>query len=93
MAVNNCGLAIGCYPYTMKYDGWYECWKDLKSKKQVKRGSAIIGRQFVGHTVLVNGVKRPTGFYFGPIHPPGLGARDKLLSDIFAKARSQTDTD
>ncbi|ODM95084.1 Mitochondrial carrier 2 [Orchesella cincta] len=83
MAINNSGLTIGYYPYTMKYDGWYECWKDLKDKRQLKRGSAIIGRYYMGQTIIINGTKRPTGFYFGPLHPPGLRHREELLNNVY----------
>lgn len=71
MAINDSGLTIGSYPYALKYDGWYECYKDLMEKKQLKRGSAIVGRQFMGQILLINGQKRPQGFFFGPIHSPG----------------------
>ena len=91
MAVNNSGLAIGSYPFTLKYDGFYECWKDLGEKRQLKRGSAIIGRTFGGQTIIINGAKRPTGFHFGPIHSPGLGARDELLNNVLLLARPKTE--
>lgn len=76
MAVNGSKLAIGNYPFTKKYDDWYECWKALAVAKQLKRGSSIVGRHYTGPTVVINGSKRPTGFYFGPQHPPGLGFKE-----------------
>jgi len=88
MAVNNSGLAIGTYPFTLKYDGWYECWKDLGEKRQLKRGSAIVGRTFAGQIVLINGTKRPTGFHFGPLHPPGLGLNDKILNNALTRPKT-----
>lgn len=91
MAANSSGLTIGSYPYSLKYDGWYECYKDLAEKKQLKRGSAIIGRHFMGNILIINGTKRPQGFHFGPIHPPGLGARDELLNSVFMLTRPKLD--
>jgi len=80
MAVNQSGLVIGDHPYTKKYDdflwGWFECWKNLKSEKQLKRGSSLVGRYYGGPTVIIQGAPRPTNFYFGPTHPKGLGFKE-----------------
>jgi hypothetical protein len=77
MAVNESRLAAGNYPFTKAYSDWYECWKALSGTKQLKRGSSIIGRYYTGPTVVINGSRRPTGFYFGPQHPPGLGFKEQ----------------
>jgi len=73
MAVNDSGLALGRSPFTITYEGWYECWNHLARAKQLKRGSSIIGRYYTGPVITIEGSKRPVGFFFGPQHPPGLG--------------------
>jgi len=76
LAVNNAGLAIGHYPFTKSFPDWYSCWRSLAEAKQLKRGSSVIGRYYTGPTVSINGARRPSGFYFGPLHPTGLGFRE-----------------
>lgn len=83
MAVNDSSLAVGHYPFTKSYDDWYQCWRYLAATKQLKRGSSIIGRYYTGPTVVLNGARRPTGFYFGPQHPPGLGFRESIFTSIY----------
>jgi len=69
IAVNN-RLCIGRHPHTIKFDSWLDCWSFLRDIKQLKRGSSIIGRHYMGPVTLAYGEKMPSGFYFGPRHTP-----------------------
>ncbi|MBV95193.1 Mitochondrial carrier 2, partial [Eschrichtius robustus] len=52
MAVNNCGLAGGCPPYSPVYSSWIDCWcmlqKELRSLSDCENQSATSGRQGFG---------------------------------------------
>ena len=80
MIVNNSGLAIGTAPYTRIYEDWYDAYRTLKSQKQLKRGSSLVGRAYTGPTYLVDGKLKPFGFFFGPAHPPGTPYRPSVPS-------------
>ncbi|XP_022112067.1 mitochondrial carrier homolog 2-like [Acanthaster planci] len=46
MAVNDSGLVAGSPPFMPKYSDWRDCWRDLKSKGLLKRGSSILFRRY-----------------------------------------------
>ncbi|XP_057566154.1 mitochondrial carrier homolog 2-like [Hippopotamus amphibius kiboko] len=41
MAVNNCGLARGCPPYSPIYSSWLDCWCMLQKERNVSRGNSL----------------------------------------------------
>lgn len=63
-------LQIGRPPLQPVYDGWIDCWKDLGKLNVLNRGSSFVCRYYTGPTVLVGGIKQPSGMYFGPNHLP-----------------------
>ena len=77
MAVNNSGLALGDFPFAPKvFSSWYDCWSTLRSQGQLGRGSTMFSRHYYG-PVIRNGEEIvPGDYYFGPVHPPGLGLTD-----------------
>jgi len=77
LCANSVGLKIGQYPHTQKFTGWMDCWSYLYKRQQLKRGSSIIGRYYVGPTIYVNGSPRPLGYSFGPAHSKDLYLNEK----------------
>jgi carrier protein len=48
MAVSNSGLVAGSPPNMMHYNSWIDCWNDLSSRNQLKRGSSLLVRYYKG---------------------------------------------
>ncbi|KAK9871485.1 hypothetical protein WA026_012858 [Henosepilachna vigintioctopunctata] len=48
MAVTRSGLMAGSPPLMPHYGTWIDCWNDLSSRNQLKRGSSLIMRYYVG---------------------------------------------
>lgn len=59
MAVNDSGLAAGCPPQMPIYDSWIDCWHHLKSNNQLKRGSSLLWRYYVGPQLILYDRKVP----------------------------------
>jgi len=53
MAVRGSGLAAGFPPAMPLYTGWLDCLADLRSKGQLKRGSAMLFRYYTGPQQIV----------------------------------------
>jgi len=47
------GLAAGFPPAMPLYTGWLDCLADLRSKGQLKRGSAMLFRYYTGPQQIV----------------------------------------
>ncbi|KAF6104939.1 mitochondrial carrier 2 [Phyllostomus discolor] len=45
MAVNNCGLAGGCPPYSPVYNSWIDCWCILQKEGNMSRGNSLFFRK------------------------------------------------
>nr|KAF6343212.1 mitochondrial carrier 2 [Pipistrellus kuhlii] len=45
MAVNNCGLAGGCPPYSPIYTSWLDCWNMLQKEGNLSRGNSLFFRK------------------------------------------------
>ncbi|KAB1272335.1 Mitochondrial carrier-like protein 2 [Camelus dromedarius] len=45
MAVNNCGLAGGCPPYSPVYNSWIDCWCMLQKEGNMSRGNSLFFRK------------------------------------------------
>ncbi|XP_024899868.1 mitochondrial carrier homolog 2 isoform X2 [Pteropus alecto] len=45
MAVNNCGLAGGCPPYSPLYTSWIDCWCMLQKEGNMSRGNSLFFRK------------------------------------------------
>nr|XP_004051118.2 mitochondrial carrier homolog 2 isoform X1 [Gorilla gorilla gorilla] len=45
MAVNNCGLAGGCPPYSPIYTSWIDCWCMLQKEGNMSRGNSLFFRK------------------------------------------------
>ncbi|XP_071490895.1 mitochondrial carrier homolog 2-like [Diadema antillarum] len=43
---NNCGLLAGSAPYVPVYANWVDCWRDLRNRGLLKRGSSLFFRRF-----------------------------------------------
>ncbi|XP_060519582.1 mitochondrial carrier homolog 2-like [Cylas formicarius] len=59
MAVTNSGLAIGSPAYMPHYNSWVQCWLDLSKKNQLKRGSSLLVRYYVGPSITIGGKPLP----------------------------------
>ncbi|XP_063971081.1 mitochondrial carrier homolog 2-like [Lytechinus pictus] len=44
--VNNCGLLAGTAPYVPVYVNWVDCWRDLRKRGLLKRGSSLFFRRY-----------------------------------------------
>lgn len=53
MAVTNSGIMGGSPPIMPHYGSWLECWTDLSSRNQLKRGSSLFIRYYVGPQVVI----------------------------------------
>ncbi|KAF7273173.1 hypothetical protein GWI33_014095 [Rhynchophorus ferrugineus] len=60
MAVTNSGLVIGSPGFMPHYTSWIDCWYDLSKKHQLKRGSSLLVRYYMGPYVNVEGKLIPT---------------------------------
>ncbi|NXK14772.1 MTCH2 protein, partial [Herpetotheres cachinnans] len=45
MAVNNCGLAGGLFPYAPTYSSWLDCWSQLHREGNMSRGNSLFFRK------------------------------------------------
>ncbi|XP_075401833.1 mitochondrial carrier homolog 2 [Tenrec ecaudatus] len=45
MAVNNCGLAGGCPPYSPIFTSWIDCWCMLQKEGNMSRGNSLFFRK------------------------------------------------
>ncbi|XP_022915786.1 mitochondrial carrier homolog 2-like [Onthophagus taurus] len=55
MAVSRSGLAAGQPPEMPLYSSWIDCWLDLSRHNQLKRGSSLLIRYYVGPQVIIGG--------------------------------------
>lgn len=55
MAVMNSGLYAGRQPFMPIYNTWIDCWSDLSRRNQLKRGSSVLIRYYVGPQLVING--------------------------------------
>jgi len=55
MAVSGSGLAAGSPPYMPFYPSWVDCWSDLSRRNQLKRGSSLLIRYYVGPQIVISG--------------------------------------
>uniref|UniRef100_A0A8C5GKV2 Mitochondrial carrier homolog 2 n=1 Tax=Gouania willdenowi TaxID=441366 RepID=A0A8C5GKV2_GOUWI len=53
MAVNNCGLAGGLYPYASVYPTWVDCWRHLSREGNMSRGNSLFFRKLPAGKVYV----------------------------------------
>ncbi|XP_064212092.1 mitochondrial carrier homolog 2 isoform X2 [Tribolium castaneum] len=54
MAVSNSGLLAGSPPYMLHYNTWIDCWNDLSSRNQLKRGSSLLVRYYKGPSLITS---------------------------------------
>lgn len=59
MAVSRSGLVAGQPPHMPLYNSWMDCWSDLSHQGQLKRGSSLLFRYYVGPQVIINGRALP----------------------------------
>lgn len=50
MIVSGSGLVAGSPLYMPYYSTWIDCWKDLQSRNQLRRGSRFLVRYYIGET-------------------------------------------
>ncbi|KAF5276505.1 hypothetical protein FQA39_LY06574 [Lamprigera yunnana] len=55
MGVNGTQLAAGSPPNMPIYNSWLDCWSDLSRRNQLKRGSSLLMRYYVGPQVIISG--------------------------------------
>ncbi|KRT85735.1 mitochondrial carrier protein [Oryctes borbonicus] len=55
MAVSRSGLIAGQPPAMPLYNNWVSCWLDLSRQNQLKRGSSLLIRYYVGPQVVISG--------------------------------------
>lgn len=55
MAVSKSGLTAGQPPAMPLYENWVNCWLDLSRQNQLKRGSSLLIRYYVGPQVIISG--------------------------------------
>ncbi|CAH1101174.1 unnamed protein product [Psylliodes chrysocephalus] len=60
MAVTNSGLKAGSPTFMPHYSSWVDCYYDLSSKQQLKRGSSLLVRYYVGPSIVIGG--KPVAF-------------------------------
>ncbi|KAL3275310.1 hypothetical protein HHI36_020077 [Cryptolaemus montrouzieri] len=53
MSVTRSGLMAGSPPLMPHYGTWVECWTDLSTRNQLKRGSSLLIRYYVGPQVSI----------------------------------------
>lgn len=59
MAVTNSGLTAGSPSYMPHYKNWIDCWADLSNRNQLKRGSSLLVRYYVGPSIIIGGQAVP----------------------------------
>lgn len=59
MAVTNSGLMAGSPRLMPHYKSWVDCWADLSSNNQLKRGSSVLIRYYVGPSIVIGGKALP----------------------------------
>ncbi|XP_057664170.1 mitochondrial carrier homolog 2-like [Diorhabda carinulata] len=59
MAVTDSGLTAGSPPYMPHYKNWIDCWGDLSNRNQLKRGSSLLVRYYVGPSIIIGGQPVP----------------------------------
>lgn len=55
MAVSGSNLTAGRPPYMPIYNSWLDCWSDLSRRNQLKRGSSLLIRYYVGPQIVIGG--------------------------------------
>nr|KAG5706659.1 hypothetical protein BaRGS_005729 [Batillaria attramentaria] len=55
MAVNSSGLRAASPPQMPRYDSWLDCFSDLSSKGQLKRGASMFWRYYQGPVIMRDG--------------------------------------
>ncbi|XP_019871349.2 mitochondrial carrier homolog 2-like [Aethina tumida] len=55
MTVSNSGLAAGSPGFMPHYGTWVDCWRDLSTRNQLKRGSSLLVRYYVGPHIIIGG--------------------------------------
>ncbi|GAB6029262.1 hypothetical protein CHUAL_005029 [Chamberlinius hualienensis] len=53
--VNGSGMKASLPPYMPIYNGWIDCWQQLRMQNQLKRGSSMLWRYYTGPVVLKDG--------------------------------------
>ncbi|XP_045462917.1 mitochondrial carrier homolog 2 [Harmonia axyridis] len=59
MAVSKSGLMAGSPPFMPHYGTWVNCWTDLSNRNQLKRGSSLLVRYYVGPQFSVDSKMMP----------------------------------
>ncbi|KAJ8928123.1 hypothetical protein NQ314_019349 [Rhamnusium bicolor] len=59
MAITNSGLMAGSPNFMPHYRSWVDCWADLASRNQLKRGSSLLVRYYIGPSVIIAGKALP----------------------------------
>ncbi|CAH1990073.1 unnamed protein product [Acanthoscelides obtectus] len=59
MAVTNSGLMAGSPNFMPHYSSWLDCYNDLASRNQLKRGSSVLVRYYVGPSIVIGGKAMP----------------------------------
>ncbi|KAJ8919862.1 hypothetical protein NQ315_006391 [Exocentrus adspersus] len=59
MAVTNSGLLAGSPPFMPHYNSWMDCWADLSCQNQLKRGSSLLIRYYIGPSIVIGGKSLP----------------------------------
>uniref|UniRef100_A0A1Y1MQ24 Mitochondrial carrier homolog 2 n=1 Tax=Photinus pyralis TaxID=7054 RepID=A0A1Y1MQ24_PHOPY len=60
MAVAGTSLAAGSPPNMPFYNSWLDCWSDLSRRNQLKRGSSLLIRYYVGPQLIIGGRAIPS---------------------------------
>lgn len=55
MAISGTSLSAGSPPNMPFYNSWLDCWSDLSRRNQLKRGSSLLIRYYVGPQVIIGG--------------------------------------
>lgn len=55
MAVNTSGLKAASPPLMPHYDNWIDCFSQLRSQNQLKRGASMFWRYYTGPAILLEG--------------------------------------
>lgn len=64
MAVAGTSLAAGSPPNMPYYNSWLDCWSDLSRRNQLKRGSSLLIRYYVGPQLIIGGRAIPSDKHF-----------------------------
>lgn len=90
MIVNGSVLAVGNPPFMPVYDGWFDCWKNIRTDRLYKSVS-LLKRDYQGPISWDTG--HPVGLdHFGPTYPSTNSDVDVpfLLKDFYAPMLSRT---